>query len=99
LRSSSLPSVREFYNQIQIRDNQKEYLEFYHRTDSVDKIISLRVYQGKLFLNISVSKDRKLSFVIFPSEQRNIRNYLRYVIERRYQIQDTLKHLEYMSAK
>lgn len=77
----------------------KEYLEFYHRTDTGDKIISLRVYQGKLFLNISVSKDRKLSFVIFPSEQRNIRNYLRYIVERRYQMQDALKQLEYLSAK
>ncbi len=76
----------------------KEYLELYHRTETGDKIISLRVYQGKLFLNISVSKERKLSFVIFPSEQRAIRSYLRYIVERRYQMQDALRQLDYITA-
>ena len=77
----------------------KEYLEFYHKTESGDKVISLRVYQGKLFLNISVSKDRRLTFVIFPSEQRAIRNYLKYIVERRYEMLDAQKHLDYLTAK
>ncbi len=77
----------------------KDYLEFYHKTETGDKIISLRVYQGKLFLNISVSKDRRLNFVIFPSEQRLIREYLKYIVNRRFQIIDASKHLEYLSAR
>jgi len=77
----------------------KDYLEFYHKTETGDKIISLRIYQGKLFLNISVSKDRRLSFVIFPSEQRLIREYLKYVVNRRFQMADMSKHSDYLSSK
>ncbi len=77
----------------------KDFLELYHKTETGDKIISLRVYQGKLFLNISVSKDRRLNFVIFPSEQRILREYLLYVVNKRFQINDTLKYLEYISSK